>query len=437
MSGESGEAIFIEGGRVLDPRGGIDGIRTLVIRDGRVAEVAERVERPRDARTVDARGKWVTPGFIDLHSHLREPGQEYKETVASGARAALAGGFTAVCAMPNTVPPCDNASVAELVLERARAAGLARVHPVGCISKGLKGEELAEYGELKASGCVAVSDDGRPVMSPALMRRALEYARAFDLPVAVHEEDLSLAGKWAMHEGPAATRLGLRGMPSQAEEVMVRRDIALAELTGGRLHVQHVSAEGSVRAIREARKRGVRVTAEVTPHHLALGDEDVARSGYDTDFKMCPPLRGETDVRAVREGLADGTLDAIATDHAPHSLVEKAVEFDQALNGVVGLETAFGVCLDLCRRGILSERRLIEALTAAPAGVFGLPGGGLEKGAPADVAILDPGMEWTVEPDRFLSKGHNSPFKGRRLVGRCTHAFVGGRLVHEISRGGR
>ncbi len=437
MTSENGGAVFIEGGRVLDPRGGVDGIRTVVVRDGRIAEVGERIERPRGALAVDARGRWVVPGFIDLHCHLREPGQEYKETVATGARAALAGGFTSVCAMPNTVPPCDNASVAELVRERARDAGLARVHPVGCISRGMEGKDLAEYGELKGSGCVAVSDDGRPVMSPALMRRALEYARAFDLPVAVHEEDLALAGKWAMHEGPAATRLGLRGMPSQAEEVMVRRDIALAELTGGRLHVQHVSAEGSVRAIRDAKARGVRVTAEVTPHHLALADEDVARSGYDTDFKMNPPLRGEVDVRALREGLADGTLDAIATDHAPHSAVEKAVEFDQALNGVVGLETAFGVCLDLCRRGGLPEQRLIEALTAAPARIFGLPGGGLEKGAPADVAILDPGLEWSVEPERFLSKSRNSPFKGRRLVGRCTHAFVGGRLVHELARGDR
>jgi dihydroorotase len=438
MSGSStGATVFIEGGRVIDPRGGVDGVRTVVIREGRIAEVAERVERPREALAVDARGRWVVPGFIDLHSHLREPGHEYKETVASGARAAAAGGYSAVCAMPNTFPPCDGASVAELVLQRARAAGRARVYPVGCISKGQRGEELAEYGELKGCGCVALSDDGRPVASASLMRRALEYARAFDLPLAVHEEDPALAGKWAMHEGPVATRLGLSGMPAQAEEVMVRRDIALAELTGGRLHVQHVSTEGSVRAIREAKKRGLRVSAEVTPHHLALCDEDLARSGYDTDFKMSPPLRGEADVRAVREGLADGTLDAVATDHAPHSAVEKAVEFDQALNGVVGLETAFGVCLELCRKGILPEKRLVEALTAAPARIFGLPGGGLEKGAPADVAVLDPGLEWRVDPDRFHSMGRNTPFKGRQLVGRCTHTFVSGRLVHELGKGDR
>jgi dihydroorotase len=425
--------IFIEGGRVIDPRGGVDGLRTVVVRDGRVAEVAERAERPPEARVVDARGKWVTPGFIDLHVHLREPGHEYKETVATGARAAAAGGFTAVCAMPNTTPPLDSASVAELVLLRARAAGFARVYPVGCVSKGQKGEELAEYGELRAAGCVALSDDGKSVMSSALMRRALEYARAFDLPVAAHEEDLSLAGKWAMHEGPAATRLGLGGMPGQAEEVMVRRDIALAELTSGRLHVQHVSAEGSVRAIREARRRGVRVTAEATPHHLTLTDEDLARSGYDTDFKTSPPVRGDADVRAVQQGLADGTLDAIATDHAPHSAVEKAVEFDQALNGIVGLETAFGVCLALVRKGVFSETRLVEALSAAPARVFGLPGGGLEKGAPADIAILDPDAEWHVDPQRMYSRSGNTPWKGARLVGRCTHTFVGGRLVHQLS----
>ncbi len=429
--------VFIEGGRVIDPASGTDGVRTVVIREGVVAEVAERVERPREARAVDARGRWVTPGFVDLHVHLREPGQEYKETVATGARAALAGGFTAVCAMPNTAPPNDNASVTELVLSRAAAAGLARVYPVGCISKAQKGEELAEYGELRAAGCVAVSDDGKPVMSPGLMRRALEYAKAFGLPVAVHAEDLGLVGKGVVHEGAVSTRLGLRGIPGQAEEVMVRRDLALAELTGGRLHVQHVSAEGSVRAIREAKARGVRVTAEATPHHLALSDEDLARAGYDTDFKMNPPLRSEADVRAVREGIADGTLDCIATDHAPHSAVEKDVEFDVALNGIVGLETAFSVCLALARQGAFSERRLVEALTAAPARAFGLPGGTLARGAPGDVVVLDPGAEWRCDVARFHSKGKNTPWKGARMIGRCTQAFVGGRLVHDAGRGER
>lgn len=426
--------IIIEGGRVIDPATGTDGVRAVVLKDGLVAEVAERVDRPSGAQVVDARGRWVTPGFIDLHVHLREPGQEYKETVATGARAAVAGGFTSVVCMPNTKPVNDTLAVTELILARAAAAGLARVYPCGCISRGSAGEELAEYGELKAGGCVAVTDDGKPVMSSSLMRRALEYARAFGLPVAVHEEDLLLTGKGVMHEGPASTRLGLKGIPGASEEVMVLRDIALADLTGGRLHLQHVSAAGSVRAVREAKRRGLAVTAEVTPHHLTLSDEDVAASGYSTDFKMSPPLRSAADVQACVEGLADGTLDCIATDHAPHSAVEKDVEFDAAMNGITGLETAFPVCLSLVRRGALGERRLVEALTAAPARAFSLPGGTLARGAPADVAILDPAAEWVFEAAAMHSKSKNSPWKGRRLTGRCTHAFVGGRLVHEAGK---
>jgi dihydroorotase len=424
------ETLFIEGGRVIDPASGVDGVRTVVVQGGRIAEVAERAERPRDARAVDARGKWVTPGFVDLHVHLREPGQEYKETVATGARAAVAGGFTTVCAMANTKPVNDNASVTELVLARAAQAGLARVLPVGCISRAQGGEDLAEYGELKAAGCVAVSDDGKPVASSGLMRRALEYARAFGLPVAVHEEDPVLVGKGVMHEGPTSTRLGLKGIPGAAEDVMVVRDLALLELTGGRLHLQHVSTRGAVRAIREAKRRGLAVTAEATPHHLALTDEDVGASGYSTDFKMNPPLRSAEDVAAVREGLADGTIDAIATDHAPHSAVEKDLEFDAALNGIVGLETAFSVCLDLVRRGALPERRLVEALTVGPARAFGLAAGTLARGAPADVAVLDPAAEWTVDPARLHSKGRNTPWKGKRLPGRCVLTLVGGRIVH-------
>ena len=431
------DVLFIEGGRVIDPASGTDGVRTVVVRDGKIAEVAERVERPRDARAVDARGRWVTPGFLDLHVHLREPGQEYKETVATGTRAAVAGGFTAVCAMPNTNPVNDDTAVTELVLARAAAAGLARVYPVGAISKGSKGEELAEYGELKAAGCVALSDDGKPVMSASLMRRALEYAKAFGLPLTVHEEDLHLVGKGVMHEGAAATRLGLKGIPAAAEEVMILRDLALLELTGGRLHVAHLSTAGGVRAVREARRRGLRVTAEVTPHHLALTDEDVGASGYSTDFKMNPPLRSAEDVRAVREGLADGTIDAIATDHAPHSSVEKDVEFDAAANGIVGLETAFPVCLALARQGVLSEKRLVEALTVGPARAFGLPGGALARGAAADVAIVDPAAEWVLDPARLHSKGKNTPWKGRRLAGRCSMTIVGGRIVHEEGRAER
>ncbi len=433
----STETLFIEGGRVIDPANGVDGVRTVVVRDGKIAEVAERVERPRDARAVDARGKWVTPGFVDLHVHLREPGQEYKETVATGARAAVAGGFTTICAMPNTKPVNDNASVTELMLARAAAAGLARVLPLGCISRGQEGHDLAEYGELKAAGCVGVTDDGKPVVSSALMRRALEYARAFGLPVAVHEEDPLLTGKGVMHEGPTSTRLGLKGIPSAAEDVMVLRDLSLLELTGGRLHVQHVSTRGAVRAIRDAKKRGLPVTAEATPHHLALTDEDVGASGYSTDYKMSPPLRAAEDVKAVREGLADGTIDAIATDHAPHSAVEKDLEFDAAMNGIVGLETAFAVCLELARKGVFPERRLVEALTAGPASAFGLAAGTLSRGAAADVAVLDPGAEWVVDPARLHSKSRNTPWKGKRLVGRCVYTVVGGRIVHGEDRSNR
>ncbi len=431
------DTLFIEGGRVIDPASGTDGIRTVVVRGGKIAEVAERVERPRDARAVDARGRWVTPGFVDLHVHLREPGQEYKETVATGARAAVAGGFTTVCARPNTSPVNDSASVTELVLARAAAAGLARVRPVGCVSRKQGGEELAESGELAAAGCVAVSDDGKPVASSALMRRALEYARAFGLPVAVHEEDPLLTGKGVMHEGAVSTRLGLKGAPAAAEEVMVLRDLALLDLTAGRLHVQHVSTRGAVRAIREAKRRGLPVTAEVTPHHLALLDEDVAASGYSTDFKMNPPLRSAEDVHALREALADGTLDAVATDHAPHSAVEKDLEFDVALNGVIGLETAFPVCLELVRKGALTERRLVEALTVGPARAFRLTAGTLARGADADVAVLDPDAEWLVVPERLHSRSRNTPWKGKRLTGRCVYTVVGGRIVHGESKAER
>jgi dihydroorotase len=432
----TGRTLLLEGGRVIDPARGVDGIRSVVIREGRIAEIAERVERPSGALVLDVRGRWVTPGFVDLHVHLREPGQEHKETVASGTRAAVAGGFTTVVAMPNTAPVNDCAAVTGTILSRAAAAGLARVLPAGCISRGERGEELADYRELRDAGCVAVTDDGRPVMSSALMRRALERARVLDLPVAVHEEDLALAGKGVMNEGPVSARLGLAGIPPQAEEVMALRDIALAELTGGRLHLQHVSTAGSVRAVRQAKRRGLRVTAEATPHHLALCDEDVARSQCDTRYKMNPPLRSESDVAAVRQGLADGTLDAIATDHAPHSLTEKQAGFDAAPNGIVGLETAFAVCLELVRQGVFSERRLVEALTAGPAKAFGLAAGSLARGSPADLAILDPALEWRCQPAGLHSKSANSPWVGQSLVGRCTHTFVGGKLVHELDQRG-
>ena len=359
----AGETLIVNG-RVLDPSSRLDGIRHLAVNDGRVSEISsapfEQWRRDAAAEVIDATNLWVTPGFVDLHVHLREPGEEYKETIASGTRAAVAGGFTAVVAMPNTRPVNDSAAITQFILRKAAEAGFAKVYPAGAISKGSKGEELAEIGDLVAAGCCCITDDGKPVMNSGLMRRALEYAKAFDVPVMVHEEDLTLVGKGVMHEGPTSTRLGLKGIPAAAEEAMVARDVSLAELTGGRLHIAHLSAAGSVRSVRDAKKRGLRVTAEAAPHHFALTDRAV--EGYDTNAKMNPPLRSERDRDAVIEGLSDGTIDAVATDHAPHSLVEKEVEFDQAANGVVGLETALPLTLVLMRTGVIDSLRTIAAL---------------------------------------------------------------------------
>jgi dihydroorotase len=374
----------------------------------------------------------VVPGLIDLHVHLREPGEEGKETVLTGSRAAVAGGFTAVAAMPNTKMVNDRAPVTELIRRRAAEANLCRVYPVGAITKGLGGAELAEMGELVAAGCVAVTDDGRPVMSAGLMRRALQYARLFGIPVMVHEEDLTLSAGGAMNEGWTATRLGLLPIPPSAEIAMVARDLVLLEETGGRLHLAHISCEGSVRLVREAKRRGLPVTAEATPHHFILTDEVVA--GYNTHAKMNPPLRGGQDVTAVREALADGTIDAIATDHAPHGPLDKDVEFDKATNGVVGLETALPLTLELVRAGILEPVRAIELLSFGPATAFGLPGGQLGVGMPGDITVIDPEAEWTVDATRFFSKSRNTPFHGRKVRGRATHTFVGGRLVFEAGR---
>lgn len=420
--------LLIINGRLLDPPSGIDGVRHLALRDGRVAEVSEiafEAGRIAGASVVDATGQWVLPGLIDPHVHLREPGEEYKETVQTGTRAARAGGFTAVACMPNTRPPNDSAAVTELILRRAQEGGATHVYPIGTISKGLKGEELAEIGELVAAGCRGISDDGRPVMNPALMRRALEYTRAFGIPVLAHEEDLSLAGKGVMHEGPVSTRLGLRGIPAAAEEAMIARDLSLAELTGGRLHLCHVSCAGSVRLLRDAKRRGLKVTAEATPHHFTLTDQAV--EGYQTNAKMNPPLRSEIDRAAIVEALRDGTLDAIATDHAPHSPVEKDVEFDVAANGVIGLETALPLALALVRSGALTPLRLAELMSSGPARILGVPGGTLAPGSVADVTVVDPGAEWTCEPERLLSKSRNTPFAGWRLTGRASLSLVDGR----------
>ncbi|NTX06989.1 dihydroorotase [Myxococcus sp. CA040A] len=420
--------VLFRRGRVIDPRNGVDGVRDVLVRDGKVAEVSDApLPVPPGAEVVEAAGRWVLPGFIDLHVHLREPGEEGKETVLTGCRAAVAGGFTAVVAMPNTKVVNDSGLVTELVLSRARAAGLCHVYPAGAITKGLKGEELAETGELVSSGCVAITDDGRPVMNAALMRRALQYATLFGVPVMVHEEDLTLSAGGAMHEGTTSTRLGLRGIPASAEVAMVARDLVLLEETKGRLHIAHVSCEGSVRLIREAKRRGLLVTAEATPHHVILDDRAVG--DYDTHAKMAPPLRADRDVEALREALVDGTVDAIATDHAPHGVLDKQVEFEKGINGIVGLETALGLTLELVHSGLLGAKRAVELLTNGPAKAFGLPGGHLAPGAPADITVVDPSEEWTVDAHRFYSRSRNTPFHGRKQKGRVVQTWVSGRKV--------
>ena len=421
-------ALLLKGGRVIDPASDFDKVADVLIEDG-VVKAVESGARSDGAKIVDCAGKVVSPGFLDLHVHLREPGHEYKEDIASGARAAAAGGFTTVCCMPNTNPPNDNRAVTDLIVRRAREAAIVRVLPIGAISKGLKGESLAEMGEMKDAGIVAVSDDGMPVMNADLMRRALEYARTFGLCVVQHAEDKNLAQGGVMNEGPAATRAGLRGQPPAAESVMVARDLELVAWTGARYHVAHISTAAAVRAVREAKKRGLPVTAEVTPHHLTL--TDVACCSYDTSTKCAPPLRSEEDRQAVREGLADGTIDCIATDHAPHATQEKQLEFDQAAFGMIGLETALGLGLKLVDEKVLTLPALIRRLTVGAAAVFGLPGGALKKGAPADVTVFDAEAAYKVDPERFRSKSRNSPFGGWELRGRVTHTIVGGQLVHE------
>lgn len=419
--------IVIRNGRVIDP-GRVNGRADLLIHNGKIAGVSPELAAPDGATVIDAAGKWVLPGFVDLHVHLREPGFEYKETIKTGTAAAAAGGFTSVCCMPNTHPVNDNRSVTELILEKARKEGAARVFPIGAVTKGSEGKELAEFAELKQAGCVAVSDDGKPVVNAMVMRRALEYARAFDLPVVDHCECTHLSEGGCMNEGVVATELGLHGIPSASEDVMVARNLSLAELTGGRLHLAHLSTAGSVRMVREAKARGIRVTAEVCPHHFLLTEEAVRE--YNTHAKMNPPLRGRADVDALKAGLKDGTIDAIATDHAPHAAHEKQREFEYAPFGIVGLETAFGLSLTLVEEGVLTLDQMVAALTARPARAFGLAAGTLAVGADADVAVVDPGAQWTVDPARFRSMGRNTPFEGWKLNGRVVMTLVGGRVVY-------
>lgn len=419
--------ILIKGGRLIDPANGIDDQLDLLIENGSVAAVGTDLDSD-DAQVLDATSRLVVPGLIDVHVHLREPGYEYKEDIHSGARAAVAGGFTSVACMPNTDPVNDNKTVTHYILQRAAEAGLANVFPVGTITKGLKGESLSEMGELREAGCVAVSDDGRPVDDGEIMRRAMEYASSFDLPVISHAEDLSIVAGGVMNDGFVATELGLKGIPWVAEDAMVARDVMLAEFTGARLHVAHVSTRGAVEIIRAAQKRGVAVTAEVTPHHFILTEEAVR--GYDTNAKMNPPLRSADDVAAVREGLADGTIGVIATDHAPHHRDEKNVEFNIALNGIVGLETALPLTLRLVDDGVLPLTEAIARLTCGPAQALGLSRGSLAIGNIADVTIIDPDCSWTLQADQLLSKSKNTPFDGWAFKGATTCTLVNGQVVY-------
>jgi dihydroorotase len=425
--------LVLRGGRVIDPSRGYDQKADVVVQEGKIAAVGTGLGTPDGADVRDVTGKVVAPGLVDVHVHLREPGNEDEETIATGARAAVAGGFTAVCAMPNTDPVTDNQAAVGFIVRQSVRAGFAHVYPIGAVSVGQQGERLAEMGEMVGAGAVAVSDDGRPIVSGHLMRTALEYARTFEIPVADHCEEPTLAAGGVMHEGLVATRLGLKGIPAAAEEIMVARDVLLAELTGGHVHLCHMSTRGSVEIIRRAKERGgegLRVTAEVTPHHLALTDH--ACELYDTDAKMNPPLREATDVAALRAALADGVIDCIASDHAPHAYDEKDAAFDDAPFGIVGLETAFGVAFtELVAGGVLSLAQLLQRMSTEPARVFGLAGGTLVPGAPADVCVLDVDSSWTVDPMRFHSKSRNTPFAGRTLTGRAVLTVVAGRVVHQ------
>jgi dihydroorotase len=428
---ENSAHIVLRQGRLIDPASGLDAVVDVLIENGIIVEISANIELGPDRlaplQQIDARGKWIVPGLIDMHVHLREPGEEYKETIASGTQAAAAGGFTSVACMPNTRPVNDCAAITRYILDKAADEGACRVFPVGAISKGLEGKNIAEYGELRDTGAVAVSDDGRPVMNSLLMRRALEYAGTFGLLVISHCEDLNLSNAGQMNEGPVSTMLGMRGIPRAAEEIMVARDIVLSELTGSRLHLAHISSAGSVALIREAKRRGVPVSAESAPHYFTLTEELI--SGFDPVYKVNPPLRSAEDIEAIEAGLADGTIDAIASDHAPHSSVEKDLEFEFAANGIIGMESSLPLILRLVRKGILTPVEAIAKITNNPARILSIPFGALRKGTAADLTLIDPELKYTIDSDRFKSKSRNCPFNGMQAQGKAVMTLVGGRVV--------
>ena len=429
--------LLIEHGTIVHPDENRTERKHLLIEDGKVKgflsdEDLSSLQGETNIDRIDASGLMVCPGLIDMHVHLREPGEEYKETIMTGSHAAAAGGFSSVACMPNTIPVNDNSTVTDYILQKARTEGACRVYPVACISKGAAGKRLTEFGDLRDAGAVAFSDDGKPVTDSDLMRRALEYAKTFDMPIISHAEDLSLSEGGAMHEGSVSTRLGLPAIPFAAEDVAVFRDVTLARLTGGRLHIAHVSTRGAVDIIRNAKADGVQVTAETAPHYFTLTHEAV--EGFRTNAKMNPPLRTEEDVEAVKEGLGDGTIDAIASDHAPHSSLEKEVEFDRAAFGIVGLETSLPLTMDLVRQKVLTFPQAVKKLSTGPAAILNIPGGAIRIGLPADISLIDPGLEYEVDASRFKSKGRNTPFHGWRLKGRAVMTIVQGNIVWRLDK---
>jgi dihydroorotase len=421
--------LLIKGGRVIDPSQKIDDTLDILVENGSVKEVGKGLTAAAGTETIDATGKYVVPGLIDMHVHLRDPGLEYKEDIISGTKAAVAGGFTSVCCMPNTKPVIDNKTVASYIINKAKSEGFCNVFPVGSITYGLSGDRMSEMGELKESGCVAVSDDGKPVNNSELMMRALQYAAGIGIMVISHAEELELVGEGTMNEGFTSTELGLKGIPRVAEDIATARETMLAEYTGTPIHIAHVSTKGSVRIIREAKARGVKVTCETAPHYFTLTDDAVR--GYNTNAKMNPPLREAEDVAAIKEGLKDGTIDVIATDHAPHHQDEKDVEFNVAMNGIIGLETSLPLSLALVENGVITLNQLVDKMTCIPSNILGLNRGTLKAGSVADITLIDPKCEWVVEADKLASKSKNTPWLGKRMCGGAAATIVNGKLVYK------